>query len=120
MGKNIKNFDKFKMNEENLPMKEWLPSDFDFRDYVDKNLPGLARRVLVPRDLDHIAHIMEMLAKAYSGEKSNDEFVDYLLSEQYDKALMEADDVNRIAFWTYVVFQINKVPIVLREKYKGQ
>lgn len=115
----IKLFDKFKTNEaETIPKSEWLPADFDFRDYVDKNMPGMARRILVPRDIDHVAHILELLAKSYSGEHSHDEFVDYLLAEKYDKALMEADDVNRIVFWVYVVFQINKVPIVLREKYK--
>ena len=31
---------------------------------------------------------------------------------------MQADDVNKIALWVYIIFQINKVPIVLREKYR--
>lgn len=99
-------------------MKEWLSSDFKFRDYVDKNMPGMARRIVLPRDIDHVAHLLEVLAKAYSGEKLDDEFLEYVLAEQYDKALMNADDVNRIMIWVYIVFQINKVPIVLREKYK--
>ena len=118
MGKNIKDFDKFKINEENIPVQEWLSTDFDFRDYAAKNLPGLARRVLIPRDIDHIAHLLERLAKAYSGEPEDDEFLLFLISEKYDKALMEADDVNRISLWVYLAFQINKVPIVLREKYR--
>ena len=107
-----------KMNEESLPLKEWLPTDFDFRDYVDKNMPGLARRILLPRDIDHVAKLLEMLAKSYSGVPSHDDFIDELLAERYDKALMQADDVNRIMVWIYIVFQVNKVPIVLREKYR--
>lgn len=118
MRKNIKDFNGFKMNEEDLPMKEWLPSDFKFRDYVDSNMPGMAKRLMVPHDIDHVASLLETLAKAYSGEKLDDEFLEYVIAEQYDKALMNADDVNRIMIWVYIVFQINKVPIVLREKYK--
>lgn len=118
MGKNIKDFNKFKMNEDNLPIKEWLPSDFNFREYADNNMPMLAKKVLTNKDIDHVAHILEMLAKSYSGVPSHDEFVDYVLAEKFDKALMEADDVNRIAIWVYILFQINKVPITLREKYR--
>lgn len=106
------------LNEESLPMGEWLPTDFDFKDYVDKNMPGMARRILLPRDIEHVSKLMETLAKSYSGVPSHDDFIDYLLSEQYDKALMSSDDVNRIMIWVYIIFQINKVPIVLREKYK--
>lgn len=112
----IKKFNE--LNEDNLPMKEWLPSDFNFREYADNNLPGLAKKVLTNRDIDHVADILEMLAKAYSGVRSDDDFVDYLLAEKYDKALMNADDTNKIAIWVYILFQINKVPILLREKYK--
>jgi hypothetical protein len=118
MGKNIKDFNKFKMNEEAIPVSEWLPSDFDFRDYASENLPGLARRILLPRDIDHIANLMERLAKAYSGVSEADDFLNYLLQENYLKALMTADDVNRISIWVYIIFQINKVPITLREKYR--
>lgn len=114
----IKDFDNFSLNEDNIPMKEWLPSDFDFREYVDENLPSLTKRILEPKQIEHVTNILEMLAKEYSGEKSDDDFVESLLTEKYDKALMLADDVNRIAFYVYVIFQVNKVPIVLREKYK--
>jgi hypothetical protein len=115
---NIKKFNAFKLNEDNIPVDEWLEQDFDFRKYADDNMPGLAKKILTNRDIDHVGNILEMLAKAYSGEPSHDDFVDYLLAEKYDKALMNADDVNRVAFWVYILFQINKVPIVLREKYR--
>ena len=112
----IKKFDE--LNEDNLPMREWLPSDFNFREYADNNLPGLAKKVLTNKDIDHVGEILELLAKAYSGVRSDDDFVDYLLAEKFDKALMAADDINRIAITVYVLFQINKVPNILREKYK--
>lgn len=118
MGKNIKDFNKFNMNEEAVPKGEWLPADFDFRDYVSKNLPGMARRILIPHDIDHVADLMERLAEAYSGVPPEDEFLEHLLAEDYLKALMTADDVNKISLWVYIVFQINKVPITLREKYR--
>jgi hypothetical protein len=114
----IKDFSDFNINEQTDPQKEWLPEDFDFRDYVDKNMPMLAKRILVPKQIDHVAHLLETLAKEYSGEKSGEEFIEYLVTEKYDKALMEADDINRIAIWVYILFQINKVPLMLREKFK--
>jgi len=115
----IKDFKDYlnEQSEEDLK-KEWLPSDFDFRQYVDDNLPTLAKRVLVPNQIDHVAHLLERLAKAYSGEKEDDDFLEFMIQEKYDKALMTADDVNKIAFCVYVVFQINKVPLMLREKNK--
>lgn len=112
----IKKFDELNEETQAEALKEWLPKDFDFRDYVENNLPGLARKVLVPRDIDHVASLLERLANLYNGKKDNDEFLEYLLSEKYDKALLEADDVNKIAFYVYLIFQINKVPLALRGK----
>lgn len=111
---------KFEMFNEAVDVNspEWLPSDFDFVNYVEKNIPLLAKRILVQHDIKHVADLLEMLAKAYSGEKTGSKFIGYLLSENYEKALIEADDVNKISIWVYVLFQINKVPTILRDKFK--
>lgn len=114
----IKSFDVF-LNEDNLPMKEWLPSDFDFREFVEENIPAMSKRIFVPNQLEQITNNLEHLAKVYSGEDTKDKFIKSLLTEKYDTALMETDDVNRIAFIVYVMFQANKVPQVLRDKYKA-
>lgn len=115
--KKIKKYGSLKENQI-IDVRDWLPSDFDFVDYTEKNLPGLAKRIMTNHEITHIAHCLELLAKEYSGERSDDEFVEDLLKEDYRNALLNADDVNRIAIMVYVLFQINKVPIALRNKFK--
>ncbi len=104
------------INEDKSP--GWLPEDFNFRKYVSENLPLYAKKTLVPNDIDHVSDILKKLSECYSGIKSNDDFVKILLSENYDKALLKADEVNKVSMFVYLLFQMNKVPIALRDKFK--
>jgi hypothetical protein len=102
-----------KVLQESWDWKDSLGEDFDFEAYAEDNL-GLAKKALSPRDMRHVASCLKMLAEELSGIPSQDDFIEAWAARDYKRALVEADDVNRVAFWIYHVFLYNKAPMKMK------
>ncbi len=89
----------------------------DILDWVTDNARSLMSDIpLTPEELDHIAMCMHHIWLWYFEGRPLGSFLTAVVRDQFSRACITADDVNRKALYLYAMFCINKIGNDYRDK----
>ena len=96
-------------------------SEEEIRKWVEDNATGLMSDIpLTPDELDHVAMCMSHIWEWYFKGRPLGDFLTAVVRDQFSRACITADDVNRKALYLYAMFCLNKIGYDYRDKALGK
>jgi len=93
----------------------------EVRQWVEDNAKGLMSDIpLAPEELDHVAMCMHHIWQWYFEGRPLGDFLTAVVRDQFNRACITADGVNRKALYLYAMFCNNKIGYDYRDKALGK
>ncbi len=92
----------------------------EIRQWVEDNASLQPDIFIAPHDLDHVAMCMHHIWQWYFEDRPLGDFLTAVVKDQFSRACITADSVNRKALYLYAMFCLNKIGYDYRDKALGK